>query len=249
MYKYSIFYILLMLITINAGASEGDEKLNLAGAGVFVATSPYAGVSTKTMPIPFLVGEYKGFYIKGIEAGYHWFEQGPWTLSAATSPHLMGYSSDDSVTLNGMENRQMSLDAGVRAVYALPADMGQISAKVLVDVLSRNKGASAELLYGKEFKGNIFRFYPSLGLKYLDKSLVDYYFGVRDQEARLGRDAYGPQGAIDPFVDFIFSCGISKQWIIITKFDVESLGRSIRKSPIVDENYVVSASAGLTYRF
>jgi outer membrane protein len=148
-----------------------------------------------------------------------------------------------------MEDRKMSWDAGVKVTYALPNDAATLTAKALADVLSRYDGASYELSIGKEIKGRIFRLTPSLGVRYLDRALTGYYYGVEGSEVRAGRSAYTPHAAVDPFADVVFTCGISEKLIIVTKVGVESLDSQIRNSPIVDENYVLSAAAGLTYRF
>ena len=46
-----------------------------------------------------------------------------------------------------------------------------------------------------------------------------------------------------------FSSGLSQKLIVVVMMGIESLGDEIRKSPIVDKNYVLTAAAGLTYRF
>ncbi|MBF0330978.1 MAG: MipA/OmpV family protein [Candidatus Omnitrophica bacterium] len=249
MIKYIYIIIIYMAFSSFALAASGEGTFNLAGAGALVATSPYAGVSTKTQVIPFLFAEYKGFYIKGIEAGYHLIQKDPWTLSMITTPRLMGYSSQDSGALNGMEDRRMSLDGGIRADYALPGGLAVITAKALTDVLSRYDGSAYELSVSRTFKGKIFRLQPSAGVHYLDRTLVGYYYGVKDNEVRAGRDAYAPGGGVDPFANVVFTCGISQQLIVVTRVGIESLSDEIRKSPIVDKSYVMSAAAGLTYRF
>lgn len=231
-----------------ASASSGEDVLNLAGAGAVISTSPYDGVKTKTLALPFLSGEYKNFYVQGIEAGYRFFKNDAWVLSAVISPRFMGYSSEDSAVLGGMEDRKRSMDAGLKADYQLPQGL-VLSGKVLADVLSRSDGMEYDLSLRRPVKGSIFLFVPSAGVRYQDRSLVDYYYGVRDDEVRSGRPAYVPRGSLNPFADVIFTCGISQKLVVVTMLGVESLGRKIRKSPIVDESYVVSAAAGLTYRF
>ena len=98
-------------------------------------------------------------------------------------------------------------------------------------------------------QGRIFRLVPSIGVKYQSKSMVDYYYGVRDNEVRFGRSAYEPGGAWDPFARAVFTCGISEKLILVTMLGVEALGSGIRKSPVVDESYTLGAAAGITYRF
>jgi MipA family protein len=230
-------------------SAPADESFNLAGVGVGVMTRPYDGVHSETRGLPFLIAEYKDFYVKGLEAGYHFLKAAPLTLSVIAQPRLMGYSSADSSALSGMKDRRISLDAGLKAVYELPWHGLDATAKVLTDTLSRNQGSMYQLALARPIKGKIYRIIPSAGVRYDDANSVDYYYGVNDDEARAGRAAYAPRGAVDPFANVAITCGIAKRWIVIMLLDVESLGPEVRKSPIVDKSYVFSAAAGLTYRF
>jgi outer membrane protein len=249
MLRIGLLIVLLMGICSQVFAAVDKEVLNLAGAGMIVSTRPYEGVKTRVSPLPFLTGEYKNFYIKGVEMGYRFFKNEDWALSAIVVPRFMGYSSEDSSTLSGMDDRRGSVDAGVKAEYALPWDRVILGGKVLADTLGRSDGLEYELWLRRSFKWNIVRVVPSLGVRYQSKSLVDYYYGVRDSEVRAGRPAYTPDGAMVPFANMLFTTGLSKRLIVVTMLGVESLGSTIRKSPIIDKNYVVSAVAGLTYRF
>ena len=230
-------------------AEPAQESFDLAGAGVGVMTRPYDGVHSETRVLPFLIAEYKDFYVRGLEAGYHFLKAAPLTLSAIIQPRLMGYSSSDSSALSDMKDRRISLDAGLKAVYALPWHGLDATAKVLTDTLSRNQGSMYQLALARTFEGRIYRIIPSAGVRYDDANSVDYYYGVNDDEARAGRAAYAPRGAMDPFANVAVTCGIAKRLIVVMLFDVESLGSDVRKSPIVDKSYVFSAAAGLTYRF
>jgi len=248
MLRIFIFILFLMNVCSIVSAAPGEGTPEFVGAGAVVSTSPYDGVDTKAMAVPFLSGEYKDFYVQGVEAGYRFLKNENLTVSAIVSPRFMGYDSDDSDALNGMRDRRMSMDAGLKADYAL-ADQLTLSGKVVADALGRSDGMEYELSLRRPVKGNSFRLVPSVGVRYQSGSMVDYYYGVRDNEVRSARAAYEPRGSLNPFANMIFSSGISKRWVMMAMLGVESLGSEIRKSPIVDESYVVSAAAGLTYRF
>ncbi len=230
-------------------AASSAEAINLVGAGAVVTRGPYQGVGTQTTAMPFFSLEYKDFYVKGAAAGYHFFRRDKLLISAVTGPRLMGYRSGDSSALDGMKDRRMSWDAGVKAVYELPWQQLALSMEALADVLGRYDGQEYSLEISREFEGNIFRFIPSVGAHYQTKALVNYYYGVRSAEAIPGRNAFEPGGEAAPFANALFSFGIAKRWIVATKFSIEALGSQSRKSPVVDRDYILSAAAGITYRF
>ena len=245
----SMVLILFFVVAVTAAfAGEDEAGLNLAGAGVITSASPYAGVDARTAAIPFLSLAYKDIYIQGVEAGCRFLKKGGWTLAVVASPRFMGYESDDSTALNGMRDRRMSMDAGLKAEHALAGNLA-MSAKVVADVLSRSDGMEYELALRYPVKGRIFRLVPSAGIRYQTEPMVDYYYGVRDDEARAGRAAYEPRGALNPFANLVFSGGISRRLIVMAMLGIESLGPDIRKSPIVDESHTWTAAAGLTYKF
>ena len=246
-----IFFGAIILISACSGvfAASSDEVINLVGAGAVVTRGPYQGVGAETTAMPFFSMEHKDLYVKGAEAGYRFFRKDKLLISAVTGPRLLGYHSGDSSALDGMEDRRMSWDAGVKAVYELPWQKLSLSVKALADILGRYDGQEYSLTLSREFRGNIFRFIPSVGAHYQTKALVNYYYGVRAAEATSGRNAFEPGGEAAPFANALFSFGITPKWIVATKFSVEALGSQSRKSPIVDRDYILSAAAGLTYRF
>jgi outer membrane protein len=239
------FGILTMPISANA-----EEDLKLLGMGVITSTSPYRGVGIKTFAIPIMSWDYKSFYVKGVEVGYRFFENETLTLSIIGAPRFMGYSSDDSTDLNGMADRRMSVDVGLKAGFKLPLGENVVlGVKVLTDAASRHDGQDAEISVSKLFRSEYFRFTPSVGARYQSSRMVDYYYGVEANEVRAGRPEYEPGQAMNYFGKVLFSFGVSRNWIVVTMASVEFLGSDIKKSPIVDEDHLLTGVVGLTRRF
>ncbi len=228
-------------------AEEPAPKL--LGAGAVVMTSPYYGVGAKVMPVPFFSWDYKGFYFRGIEAGYSFYEHGGLKLSVVTSPRMMGYSSEDSTALNGMEDRRQSWDAGLRAELELPFKGLSLNARVLNDILSRYNGREGELFLEQFYKLKYFRLRMSAGVKAQSAQLTGYYYGVRSAEVRPDRSAYDPGSAADPFVGVMLATGFSKEWRVVIRTGVEWLDNNICKSPIVKDTYIVSGAIGVARNF
>ncbi|MEI6437449.1 MAG: MipA/OmpV family protein [Candidatus Omnitrophota bacterium] len=242
-------FVLCGVLSASAAFAE-EPLLTLLGAGTVVTSSPYDGVGVSVLPVPFMAWEHKGFYIRGIEAGYSFYEHGGLKLSAVTSPRMMGYSSEDSDALSGMEDRRRSLDAGFRAELALPFVTGlSVNAKVLNDVLSRSNGQEGELSLEQFYGAKYLRLRLSGGVKVQSSRLTNYYYGVRTAEARPGRQEYKPGTAVDPFLGVMLTTGFSENWLVITRLGVDLLDPAIRKSPIVDKSYTMMGMVGVVRRF
>ncbi|NTV29282.1 MAG: MipA/OmpV family protein [Candidatus Omnitrophica bacterium] len=232
-----------------SGAALAAEDLHLLGVGVLTSTSPYHGVGTRVMTLPLVVWDHKGFYIKGEEFGYRLYKEKPLKVSVMVSPRLMGYHSSDSDALQGMEDREMSLDAGVRAEWAGPWPGGVLSAKVVSDVLSRSRGQEAELRLAEELKGEIWHFTPAVGVRVQSSRLTDYYYGVRAEEVRADRPEYRPGAAVNYFAEAMLSCGVARNWIMVIKGGAMSPDSCIRRSPIVERDVFLTGLAAVVRRF
>ncbi len=238
-----------VLLVVLTGHCRADEDFQLIGVGETISTSPYIGVGKALMTVPIIVWDYKGFYVRGSEAGYHFLQRGPLELSVLAEPRFMGYHTSDSSALDGMKDRDISLDAGLRADIDLPWEGLSLGVKVSNDVLNRNRGHEAELSLSSEIAGKIWRFSPSAGLRVQSSQMVSYYYGVKTGEARADRQAYDPGMALNYFADTVFSIGISKNWVVITRAGVDFLSSEITESPIVARNYLLSGMIGLARRF
>jgi outer membrane protein len=239
----------MVLTAASVNAATGDD-FKLLGVGAVISASPYRGVGRKIQPVPVAVWDYKKFYIKGVESGYRFYSGDMVTMSVMAAPRFMGYHSSDSDALAGMDNRKMSMDAGLRADVVLPiGEDVALSLKLVNDVLSIHDGCEASLALSKKFGSKFFQLTPSAGVRLQSSRMVDYYYGVIPAEATAYRQAYDPGHAINYFGDAMFSFGINKNWIVMTMLGVEFLDSGIRKSPIVGRDVLVSGVVGVTRRF
>ncbi|MBF0619820.1 MAG: MipA/OmpV family protein [Candidatus Omnitrophica bacterium] len=242
-----IFMLCVALLMTTAACAE--ESMTLAGAGAVVSTRPYRGVGSKIMAVPLMSVEYKNLYIKGVEAGYSFYKTGLVTVSVITSPRLLGYSSEDSLALNGMEDRRMSWDAGLKAALALPWEGATAHVKLLNDILSRYDGREVEAGLSKVFKGSFFQLTPGAGARWQSRQLLNYYYGVNSGEVRANRPEYHPGSGVEYFTNVLFNFGITPNWIVVTRAEVDILSHEVTDSPIVSRHYGLSGVLGLTRKF
>ena len=94
-----------------------DDPSLQVGVGVSTSTSPYKGVSSVTMPLPDIELTYKSAFIEGINMGYNVYDTKTLQIGVILLPVLAGYQGKDSNDLKGMDNRNMSLEGGLRMKY------------------------------------------------------------------------------------------------------------------------------------
>jgi outer membrane protein len=94
-----------------------DDTSLQVGIGVTTSTSPYKGISNVTMPLPDIELTYKSAFIEGINMGYNFYDTKTLQIGVIVLPVLAGYKSKDSHDLSGMDNRNMSLESGLRMKY------------------------------------------------------------------------------------------------------------------------------------
>jgi outer membrane protein len=251
--KTVIFGIVLGLAALGARAEETPQEGQLknaewfVGAGAIVVSKPHAGVEAKTYAIPLFGYEGERLYLRGIVGGYRLFKGERWSLGPVLRPRFEGYDAADSTTLAGMKDRDASLDAG--AEWSWRADWGLIGVSLVTDVLGKHHGQELELSYTALFPYAGFEFVPSAALRWRSSNLVDYYYGVRAEEAAAGRPAYEPDDTITPLARLMVRRKLSEKWSALGAVQYEWFGSEITDSPIVEDDYIVSFMLGLTYTF
>jgi outer membrane protein len=229
------------------GQTESKKSEWSVGAGAVVASKPHRGVSSKLYPVPLLAYEGERLYLRGIAAGYRVFMGERWAIGPIVRPRFEGYDADDSSALTGMRDRDPSVDAGVD--FSWRADWGLLSLAIVTDLLGRHSGQEVEFSYTALFPYGGFEFIPSAGVRWRSSSLVDYYYGVRAEEAAAGRPAYEAGDTITPVVRLAVRRKLSAKWSVLGAAQYEWFGSEITDSPIVEDDYIMSFMIGLAYSF
>jgi outer membrane protein len=228
-------------------AAEQTEPNVFVGLGVLDISRPYVGVSDRIYPVPLFGYEGPRLYLRGLSGGYRLIRGEGWSIGPVFQPRFEGYESGDSSKLKGMRDRDGTLDAGLG--FSWHSKWGLISASWLTDVFGKHNGHETELSYTLKFPWNGFEWVPSVGLRYKSANLTSYYYGVRADEARVGRPAYKPGSAVDPFVRLAVTRRLNEKWSLVGGVQYEWLDSEIHDSPIVEQRYFVLSVLGLMYTF
>lgn len=246
-FKVTLFTLTTLLISFNLQAKLG------VGIGFAKGQSPYRDVASNPNTIPgYLSYEGSKGYFRGIEGGVYLWSQGErgkkLTLSLLAAGRLEGYKASDSGYLSGMKTRQWSLDAGAGAT--LQRGFNRYTAKVLTDTLGRHKGQSFDLGYAYVFPATSkLLLIPGANVTWQSSNLLDYYFGVTNNEAQAGRNAYKTKDGVQLRASLLTSYKVSPNTSFTLLVTTRKLAKSVTASPLVDRNYLSGVFGALNYSF
>lgn len=223
------------------------------GLGVMSEQEPYAGIDRDNTPIPLLEVENRYIHLFGPQIEFKL----P-SLDISDSQQLnfgivgkydgSGYKEDDAPILNGMSERKGGFWAGAKMEWN--NDLVDVSAEWLTDVSGNSKGQLINVGLERTWHfGDHFLLTPYVGASWQDAKTIDYYYGVRDSEARIGRPAYTGESAtnIESGVRGVYM--FDEHHSVLMGAEVTRLAGEIKDSPLVDRSTTNSVYLGYLYRF
>ncbi len=232
-------------------AAPGVREDNFSwalGGGFIASPRPYKGTSAKFFPVPVLNVRYKRLFFQGIRGGFDVIQKGKWTANVFAQARFRGLEPDDSPFLEGMTERRKSMDAGAELTYQGRPVGFRVG--VVSDVLGRSKGQEVSFLAvtGAPL-GKLGLVLVGFGPRWVSANRVDYYYGVREDEARLGRPAYQGEATWNLDLNVTTILNISKKLTLLVLFNREGLGSAIEDSPLVDRSAAYALVTSFTYSF
>jgi outer membrane protein len=231
-----------------SSGSEDDDRIQWSlGGGLVASPRPYIGTDPKVFPIPVVGLRYKGWFVQGIRGGYEFLQKGAFTGSVFAQAQFKGLEPEDSPFLEGMAPRRKSADTGGELTYrGRPVGF---RAAFVADMMGRSKGQELSLLAvtGMPLGKALVLF--GAGPRWLSANRVDYYYGVRSDEARSWRPLYSVGGTWNLDVNVTVRLNLTEKWRLFALLNREGFGSSIRNSPLVDHSAAYSLITSLTYDF
>jgi outer membrane protein len=224
---------------------EEDASRLHVGGGAMVQTEPYRGVSPRVYPAPVIAYEGEHLSVRSAIVAYRIISYNGLMIGPMVQPRVEGYSESDSPFLAGMQSRDWSVDGGVNVEAATP--VGLLGLSIVTDLLGRYRGQEVEFRYLIMFPFLGFNWIPSGGVRWKSDNLVDYYYGVRPEEAQPDRPAYEGQQAFDPFLRLVIRHNVTKHWSLFSDAQYEGLASAITDSPLVDKDHQMSLTVGALY--
>ena len=159
-----------------------------------------------------------------------------------------GYEAKDSPALAGMSERKSSIWVGAKMEWE--NDLADVKLEWLGDASGKSKGQRLALgLERKIMLSPRLKLIPQVGVEWVDKKYVDYYYGVRDSEATAGRAAYTGKATLNPEISLSGIYRFDRHHSMMLNVGVRSFGKEIKNSPIVGRSTENRVMLGYKYSF
>ena len=255
----TLFLVLTMVFSLPLAAQEEATDKDTAatsstvqwslGLGVISSPRPYVGAKNNVMPIPIIGLNYKKLYVQGIQAGFKFFDTKNFRFDARAGIVFAGLDPDDSPYLEGMEERDSTIEGGF--VFDWKPGNFRLSASAYTDLLGRSDGQQAGLDFSRAWRFNRSQWgiTPSIGFVWQSSNFVDYYFGVTPEEANPDRPPFDGHSVINFRSSILVYYFVNKRVQLVGLVRVQRLDNEIYESPIVDKRRGYFGLIGATWRF
>lgn len=242
-------------IAAQAAESETAEPSSSWGLGVGAISSqqPYTGIDrdNKAIPLIYFENEYLRVFGPNAEVKLSQLQISDTQqidFSLVGQYDFSGYDADDSRVFDGMSDRKSSFWAGAKVQWH--TDLVDVHAEWLADVSDNSKGQRFNLGLERTWRlGEHISLTPHVTAMWQDKKYVDYYFGVRDSEARIDRAAYDGKSALNHEFGVRGNYMFDQHHSVFLDIKATRFASEIKDSPLVDRSTENSALFGYLYRF
>lgn len=210
---------------------------------------------------------YKGFFIQtdhrrsgsiklGAEIGYQLYVDEYWELDILSKSYISSYSPDELIenknedipTLVGLAERKMGDAITLRYSYfkddaVLSLDLASLSP------FSETDGWLVDFYYNDLIIYRNWDIYVGGGLTYYSGQVVDYYYGVKEEEVTAFRSFYKPDDGFKGTFEIYARHPISQNWSFNLGITQTYYSNVIKRSPLVAKQHISQFLLGVFYVF
>lgn len=236
-----------------ASADQPEGSAWGLGVGAVSSQQPYKGIDRDSEVLPLIYFENEYLRVFGPTAeiklpGLEISDTQQLDFSLVGEYDFSGYDDDDARILEGMSDRKGGFWAGAKVKWR--NDLADVSAEWLGDVSGNSKGQRFTLGLERSWRiGEHIMLTPRLAAIWQDEKYVDYYFGVRENEARIDRAAYDGKSGINTEFGVRGNYMFDDHHSVFLDLKATSLANEIKDSPLVDQSSENSVLFGYLYRF
>ena len=223
------------------------------GLGVISEQEPYTDIDRENTPVPLLEVENRYIHLFGPQIEFKLpsvdiNDSQELNFGIVAEYDGSGYEEGDADILDGMSDRDGGLWAGAKMEWE--SELFEVSVEWLADASGDSNGHRFDLGLERTWQfGEHVMLTPRLGATWHDEKTIDYYYGVRDSEARAGRPAYAGESAtnIEAGVSGVYQ--FNSHHSVLMDVEVTSLADEIKDSPLVDRSTTNAVFVGYIYSF
>jgi outer membrane protein len=239
--------IAMASLPASAQTASADASSWAFGGGVAAVERGYRDSNHDVLPMPLISYESKWISASVPTLDVKLYSNDELSLRLRTRYARDGYDTDDSPFLAGMDDRKSSIWVG-GAVLWRPR-FANFSAEALTDASGHSKGSRAKLQVDRRYGFGAFGVTPRLGAEWVDRKYIDYYYGVRPAEVRLGRAAYQGDATANIEAGVRLDYSFARRHTVFFDARATRFGSAIKDSPLVDQPGQTGVSLGYIYRF
>lgn len=265
-----VVFTLLSILSFSDGdrVTKKSESKNKFSLGFMTGHgSKLYRVDKKSLSyIPFITFERENIYIKGTELGYKYKVNPKLTLTGFSQIFggiaLQGVggaigatqlkNSDMEEGYQGIHSRKTQVELGLRMDYN--TDFQKV--KLVGEIRGGERGGSGKISAIRPFiiTRKLF-IIPQINFTLVDKNMVDYYFGVTEDEVNDSRNnklekVYDPNKfAYATGVGAVVTYKLTPKISIFNLSEIQYVGNEIGDSPIVRNRTNYFVSLGMRYNF
>ncbi len=247
---------ILMLIGMPLGGVSAQENSSQEsagkpyqlsiGAGAYGVHNPYNG-KTEWGALPYFSFNTEWISIDPSGVALQLFDHEGFRVEALLAPRWL-LAEPKSNTKYSHLSRSSGIDTGARV--ALGFGRYEASVEYKRDISGHSKGYELTPGIGAAFELTPrFMLRVKSGLYWRDKKLSDYLYGVLPGEARAGSPAYSPGNTLSPFVGVMTRYYLTQRTSIMVALEGERFPQKVKKSPLMNKRYSVSAFSAVVYDF
>ena len=231
----------------NGPGEEQDGEFHFAlMALAHTQDSIYVGGERNNTFLPLPEIYWRNFYFSQGQLGLTAIELDDFALDFSIGGDFIGDTDrGDSKQLKDMKDLDTAITANVDLSYS--GDWGELTLGTAHDISNKHDGYSLSLGYSYRLMYGRWFVEPSVGVSYASKDVVNYYYGVSEQDVTAERAFYQADSAVNYELGLTAGYIINRDQQVMAFAGMEFFDDEISDSPIVDDDK--SLSFGIAYRY
>lgn len=237
-------------------ASSRNGGFLEAGIGLFSSKDPVRGEEDEQGIGVLLSGRYQwhGLFIETIEhsvntlsLGYNLWNNNHWSLDIIGTSINSEIITDDNKALEGLRKRKSDFLFGGRASGYYGNYVFQLQA--VEDASGAHGGIITSLEGGRHWQKRNWNFHTLLGIQHHSQQVVNYYLGIRPDEASATLPEYHTGSGSFFTAEIGVTYPISEHWVFRSTAHYAQLSDNLNRSPIISSKHFNHLSTTLSYVF